>query len=213
MQYERLGASGSQRDSLPQEAYNVPTLDSILKFSSDLGVQGAQGASATNRTAMELDARSQESRVARMNALKEQEQKRDYDEGQELDFQMGRLNQVINGYNDYLNNMDPNDETQAPYAMSIMRKRDQLMELMDKSRLRGKGAGKGYSSNTLKGILEEGTSNVKASMMNPEESAKLGRTWDKPEKAKPAEKQKAPEEAQKEESDKFHSSQTTISIN
>jgi hypothetical protein len=188
-------------------------LDSILKFSSDLGVQGAQGASATNRTAMELDARSQESRVARMNALKEQEQKRDYDEGQELDFQMGRLNQVINGYNDYLNNMDPNDETQAPYAMSIMRKRDQLMELMDKSRLRGKGAGKGYSSNTLKGILEEGTSNVKASMMNPEESAKLGRTWDKPEKAKPAEKQKAPEEAQKEESDKFHSSQTTISIN
>ena len=213
MQYERLGASGSQRDTLPQEAYNVPTLDSLLKFSAEMGLQGIQGASATQRQGMELDARSQEARVARMNALKDQNEKREYDEGQELDFQMGRLNQVVNGYDDYLSNMDPNDPTQAPYAASIMRKRSQLMELMDKARMRGKGAGKGYSSNTLKGILEEGTGTVKPSMMNPEESAKLGRTWDKPENAKPAEKQKAPEEAKKEESDKFHSSQTTISIN
>lgn len=212
MQYERLGASGSQRDTLPQEAYNVPTLDAILNFSSAMAQQGLQGASATQRTAMELDARSQESRVARMNALKDQSEKRQYEEGQELDFQMGRLNQLINGYDDYLSNMDPNDPTQAPYAMSLMRKRDQLMELMDKTRLRGKGAGKGYNSNTLKGILEEGTGNVKASMLNPEETAKLGRTWDKPENGQPAEKQKAPEEAKQEENDKFHSSQTTINI-
>jgi len=212
MEHLRLGASGSARDSLPQEAYNVPTLDSLLKFSAEMTQQGLSGASATQRQGMELDARSQEARVARMNALKDQNEKRQYDEGQELDFQMGRLNQVINGYDDYLNNMDPNDPTQAPYAMSLIRKRDQLMELMDKTRLRGRGAGKGYNSNTLKGILEEGTSGVKATMMNPEESAKLGRTWDKPENAKPAETQKAPEEAKKEDNDKFHSSQTTINI-
>lgn len=212
MQYERLGADGSQRDTLPQEAYNVPTLDAILNFSSAMAQQGLQGASATQRTAMELDARSQESRVTRMNALKDQSEKRQYDEGQELDFQMGRLNQLINGYDDYLNNMNPDDPTQAPYAMSLMRKRDQLMELMNKTRLRGKGAGKGYNSNTLKGILEEGTSTVKQSMMNPEESAKLGRTWDKPENGQPAEKQKAPEKPQEEDSSKFHSSNTTITI-
>jgi len=177
-----------------------------------MGLQGLQGASATQRQGMELDARSQEARVARTNALKDQNEKREYDEGQELDFQMGRLNQVIMGYDDYLNNMDPNDPTQAPYAMSLIRKRDQLMELMDKTRLRGRGAGKGYNSNTLKGILEEGTSGVKATMMNPEESAKLGRTWDKPENGQPAEKQKAPEKPQEEDSSKFHSSNTTISI-
>lgn len=212
MQYERLGASGSQRDTLPQEAYNVPTLDAILNFSSAMAQQGLQGISATQRTAMELDARSQESRVARMNALKDQGEKRKFEEGQELDFQMGRLNQLIMGYDDYLSNMDPNDPTQAPYAMSLMRKRDQLMELMDKARLRGRGAGKGYNSNTLKGILEEGTSSVKASMLNPEETAKLGRTWDKPENGQPAEKQKAPEKTQEEDSSKFHSSNTTITI-
>lgn len=190
----------------------MPTLDAILNFSSAMAQQGLQGASATQRTAMELDARSQESRVTRMNALKDQSEKRQYDEGQELDFQMGRLNQLINGYDDYLNNMNPDDPTQAPYAMSLMRKRDQLMELMNKTRLRGKGAGKGYNSNTLKGILEEGTSTVKQSMMNPEESAKLGRTWDKPENGQPAEKQKAPEKPQEEDSSKFHSSNTTITI-
>ena len=212
MEYLRLGASGSARDSLPQEAYNVPTLDSILNFSSAMAQQGLQGASATQRAGMELDARSQEARVSRTNALRDQEDKREYDEDQELDFQTGRLNQVLMGYDDYLANMDPNDETQAPYAEALMRKRDQLTELMNKVRLRGKGAGKGYNSNTLKGILEEGTSNMRASMFSPEQSAQIGRTWSKSENGQPAEKQKAPEEAKKEESDKFNSSETTISI-
>ena len=180
-----------------------------------MGQQGVAGASASDRAAMELNARAQEARIARTEATKEKERQMETEEGQELDFQMGRLNQVINTYDDYLANMDPNDETQAPYAMSLMRKRDQLAELMNKTRLRGKGAGKGYNSNTLKGILEEGVGNVKDAMFNPETSAQIGRTWNKPKNDQPAEKQKAPEKEKNDESgdsDNFNSSNTVINL-
>lgn len=198
MQYERLGASGSQRDTLPQEATNVPTLDSMLKFSAELASQGYQGGSATNRQAMSENV----ARAQLQQKQKDSDQAADDDEEE----QRGMLSQLISEYDDILDTADPNDPIFQQRAPALLRKREQLVSLMNNKR---------YGGPRLSGILKRG---LQSEFLNPVTQGEVGEMVSQKSDGKKqpaAQNEKAPEKKeddQTQEIDTFHSSSNTINL-
>lgn len=201
MDFQRLGASGSARETLPQNATDVPTLDSMLKLSAELTNQGYQGGSATNRQAMSNDVAYAQLR----NRQEESEQAATDDEEE----QRGMLSQLISEYDDILDTADPEDPIFQQRAPALMRKREQLIGLMNNKR---------YGGPRLSGILKRG---LQSEFLNPVTQGEVGEmVSEKAESNKQseanngqsAEKQKAPEKGQTDETDSFYSSSNTINI-
>ena len=201
MEFQRLGASGSARDTLPQDATNVPTLDSILKMTAGLAEQGFAGGSATNRQAMSNDVA-----YAQMRQRQQESEQADQDAEEE---QRGVLSQLISEYDDILDTADPNDPIFQQRAPTLMRKRDQLIGLMNNKK---------YGGPRLSGILKRG---FQSEFLNPVTQGEVGEMVSEASEAKKqpnanngqsAEKQKAPENSQTAETDSFYSSSNTINI-
>lgn len=201
MDFQRLGASGSARDTLPQDATNVPTLDSMLKLTAGLTEQGFAGGSAANRQAMSNDVA-----YAQMRQRQDESDQADQDAEEE---QRGILSQLINEYDDILDTADPNDPIFQQRAPTLMRKRDQLIGLMNNKK---------YGGPRLSGILKRG---FQSEFLNPVTQGEVGEMVSEAAEAKKqpnanngqsAEKQKAPENSQTAETDSFYSSSNTINI-
>jgi len=201
MDFQRLGASGSARDTIPQGATDVPTLDSLLKLSSGLTEQGYAGGSAANRQAMSNDVA-----YAQMRQRQDESDQADQDAEEE---QRGILSQLINEYDDILDTADPNDPIFQQRAPTLMRKRDQLLGLMNNKK---------YGGPMLTGILKRG---FQSEFLNPVTQGEVGEMVSEKAEAKKqpnanngqsAEKQKAPENGQTAETDSFYSSSNTINI-
>lgn len=198
MEYQRLGASGSARDTLPQNATDVPTLDSMLKFTAQLGAQGYQEASATNRQAMSNDVA-----YAQLRAKQAESEQAATDDEEE---QRGMLSQLISEYDDILDTADPSDPIFQQRAPALMRKREQLIGLMNNKK---------YGGPRLSGILKRG---LQSEFLNPVTQGEVGEMVSEKaesrnaQNSQPAEKQKAPENAQTAETDSFYSSSNTINI-
>lgn len=198
MDFQRLGASGSQRDTLPQNATDVPTLDSMLKMTAGLAEQGYQGGSATQRQQMSNDVAYAQLR------FKQKQSDQEAEDDEEL--QRGTLSQLINEYDDILDTSDPNDPIFQERAPSMMRKRDQLQALLQNKK---------YDAPRLSGILKRG---FESQMLEPTVQGEIGqmvsqKSEDK--KATMAQNTKAPqndEKKQKTEEDNFHTSSTTINL-
>lgn len=198
MEYQRLGASGSARDTLPQDATNVPTLDSMLKLTAQLGAQGFEGASATNRQAMSNDVAYSQLRAKQ----EESDQAADDDEEE----QRGMLSQLINEYDDILDTADPEDPIFQMRAPALMRKREQLIGLMNNKK---------YGGPRLSGILKRG---LQSEFLNPVTQGEVGEMVSEKSEAKKqpaAQNEKAPQDKKQEqnqETDNFHSSSNTINL-
>lgn len=198
MDYQRLGASGSARDTLPQNATDVPTLDSMLKLTAQLGAQGYQEASATNRQAMSNDVA-----YAQLRAKQAESEQAATDEEEE---QRGMLSQLISEYDDILDTSDPEDPIFQQRAPALMRKRDQLIGLMNNKK---------YGGPRITGILRRG---LQSEFLNPVTQGEIGEMVSEKSEAKKqpaAQNEKAPQKKKQEENqetDNFHSSSNTINL-
>lgn len=198
MEFQRLGASGSARDTLPQNATDVPTLDSMLKLTAELTSQGYQGGSATNRQAMSNDVA-----YAQLKAKKDESDQAATDDEEE---QRGMLSQLISEYDDILDTADPSDPIFQQRAPALLRKREQLVNLMKNKR---------YAGPRLSGILKRG---LQSEFLNPVTQGEVGEMVSQKSQGNnqpAAQKQKAPEKEendQTQEVDTFHSSSNTINL-
>jgi hypothetical protein len=201
MEFQRLGASGSARDTLPQNATSVPTLDSMLKMTEGLAQQGYAGGSATNRQAI-----SNEATYAQLRQRQKESDQAESDSEQE---QRGILSQLISEYDDILDTADPNDPIFQQRAPTLLRKREQLIGLMNNKK---------YGGPRLSGILKRG---FDSQFLNPVTQGEVGEMVSEKSESKKqsdankgqsAEKQKAPEEGHSAETDSFYSSSNTINI-
>ena len=198
MEYQRLGASGSARDTLPQNATDVPTLDSMLKLTAELTNQGYQGGSATNRQAMSNDVA-----YAQLRAKQAESEQAATDEEEE---QRGMLSQLISEYDDILDTSDPEDPIFQQRAPALMRKRDQLIGLMNNKK---------YGGPRITGILRRG---LQSEFLNPVTQGEIGEMVSEKSEAKKqpaAQNEKAPQKKKQEENqetDNFHSSSNTINL-
>jgi len=198
MDFQRLGASGSARETLPQNATDVPTLDSMLKLSAELTNQGYQGGSATNRQAMSNDVA-----YAQLRNRQEESEQAANDEEEE---QRGMLSQLISEYDDILETADPEDPIFQQRAPALMRKRDQLIGLMNNKK---------YGGPRITGILRRG---LQSEFLNPVTQGEVGEMVSQKSEAKKqpaAQNEKAPQDKKQEqnqETDNFHSSSNTINL-
>ena len=120
--------------------------------------------------------------------------------------QRGMLSQLINEYDDILDTADPEDPIFQMRAPALMRKREQLIGLMNNKK---------YGGPRLSGILKRG---LQSEFLNPVTQGEVGEMVSEKSEAKKqpaAQNEKAPQDKKQEqnqETDNFHSSSNTINL-
>ena len=175
---------------------------SPLKYQMELGSQlmtgGFQGGSATNRQAMTNQAAMDREKYAEEGAIRTE--KRTERSQQKAD--LGTLTAIIADFDDAIENANMDDPSVTHYLPAVIRKRDQLLKLLELG---------GRNPKYLGGILKQ---NETSQSLTPQKQAKMiDRPYKTEDENKPEGQEKSPKKDATKTSGGWHSTPSTNTIN